>query len=263
MAPTTLPEQLVRTCRFTRGVPERFTISSDGGTVLFLRGRTGDDPAACLWALDVGSGRERLLADPVRLLANGRSPRTAGIEAYGTDAATGVVAFALAGGLWKLDVGKGASPTAGRRPRRGPPARSDRLSHRLRVARRPARGGGERLRGSPGGRTGHPSRGVRNRRTHGRHIPRRHPRALVVPEWRTTAVHPDRLHECPAVADGRAGRAAGDPHCPGRNPQPGRHPVALRARRPTGTGEVEPDGLRVRRGRRLGRRRTLGRRTVP
>jgi dipeptidyl-peptidase 4 len=106
MAPT-LPEQLVRTCRFTRGVPERFTVSSDGETVLFLRGRTGDDPAACLWALNVGSGRERLLADPVRLLANGRSPRTAGIEAYGTDAATGVVAFALAGGLWKLDVGNG------------------------------------------------------------------------------------------------------------------------------------------------------------
>ncbi|WP_329224607.1 S9 family peptidase [Streptomyces canus] len=107
MAPTTLPEQLVRTCRFTRGVPERFTVSSDGGTVLFLRGRTGDDPAVCLWALDVASGRERMLADPVRLLANGRSPRTAGIEAYGTDAAAGVVAFALAGGLWKLDVGKG------------------------------------------------------------------------------------------------------------------------------------------------------------
>lgn len=107
MAPTTLPEQLVRTLRFTRGAPDRFTVSSDGATVLFLRGRTGDDPAACLWALDVDSGRERLLADPVRLLANGRSPRTPGIEAYGTDAAAGVVAFALAGALWKLDVGKG------------------------------------------------------------------------------------------------------------------------------------------------------------
>ncbi|MEU9171697.1 prolyl oligopeptidase family serine peptidase [Streptomyces sp. NPDC048420] len=107
MAPTTLPEQLVRTLRFTRGAPERFTVSSDGATVLFLRGRTGDDPATCLWALDVDSGRERLLADPVRLLTSGRSPRTSGIEAYDTDAAGGVVAFALAGALWKLDVGKG------------------------------------------------------------------------------------------------------------------------------------------------------------
>ncbi|GLP65238.1 peptidase [Streptomyces sp. TUS-ST3] len=107
MAPTTLPEQLVRTCRFTRGVPERFTVSPDGSTVLFLRGRTGDDPATCLWALDVASGRERLLADPVRLVATGPSPRSAAIEAYGTDAATRVVAFALAGGLWKLDTGKG------------------------------------------------------------------------------------------------------------------------------------------------------------
>ena len=113
MAPTTLPEQLVRTRRFTRGVPERFVVSADGGTVLFLRGRTGDDPAECLWALDVGSGRERILADPVRLLANGpsdrrgRSPRTAAIEAYGTDRAAGLVAFALAGAIWKLDVSKG------------------------------------------------------------------------------------------------------------------------------------------------------------
>ncbi|MEU1480665.1 prolyl oligopeptidase family serine peptidase [Streptomyces sp. NPDC005760] len=107
MAPTTLPEQLVRTCRFTRGVPERLTVSPDGGTVLFLRGRTGDDPSTCLWALDVPSGREELLADPVRLLAKGSSPRTAAIEAYATDAASGVVAFALAGGLWKLERGKG------------------------------------------------------------------------------------------------------------------------------------------------------------
>ncbi|MFK4106796.1 DPP IV N-terminal domain-containing protein, partial [Streptomyces sp. NPDC019531] len=107
MVPATLPEQLVRTLRFTRGVPDRFTVSPDGGTVLFLRARTGDDPATCLWALDVDSARERLLADPVRLLASGRSPRTSGIEAYGTDAATGVVAFALADALWKLDVSKG------------------------------------------------------------------------------------------------------------------------------------------------------------
>lgn len=123
MTATTLPDQLVRTLRFTRGVPGRFVVSADGATVLFLRGRTGDDPGACLWALDVASGRERLLADPVRLLADGQSgrrgrgPRVGGIEAYGADAATGVVAFALAGGLWKLDPGKGE---AGRLPVVGP-----------------------------------------------------------------------------------------------------------------------------------------------
>ncbi|WP_052424987.1 S9 family peptidase [Streptomyces fulvoviolaceus] len=113
MAPTSLPEQLVRTRRFTRGVPERFAVSPDGRTVLFLRGRTGDDPAACVWALDLGTGAERLLADPVRLLAGrqshlrGRQTRTVGIESYATDRNVGLVAFALAGGLWKLEVGKG------------------------------------------------------------------------------------------------------------------------------------------------------------
>lgn len=107
---TTLPEQLVRTLRFTRGVPGRFVVGRGGETVLFLRGRTGDDPVTCLWALDVASGRERLLADPVRLLGGGqfeRRGRVGGVEAYGADAAAGVVAFALGGGLWTVDSGKG------------------------------------------------------------------------------------------------------------------------------------------------------------
>lgn len=107
---TTLPEQLVRTLRFTRGVPGRFVVGGGGETVLFLRGRTGDDPVTCLWALDVASGRERLLADPVRLLGGGqfeRRGRVGGVEAYGSDAAAGVVAFALGGGLWTVDSGKG------------------------------------------------------------------------------------------------------------------------------------------------------------
>ncbi|MFC8678132.1 prolyl oligopeptidase family serine peptidase [Streptomyces griseorubiginosus] len=110
MSLTTLPEQLVRTLRFTRGVPGRFAVGAGGETVLFLRGRTGDDPVTCLWALDVASGRERLLADPVRLLGGGRSERrgrVGGVEAYGADAAAGVVAFALGGGLWTVDSGKG------------------------------------------------------------------------------------------------------------------------------------------------------------
>lgn len=110
MPHTTLPDQLVRTLRFTRGVPGRFVVSGGGETVLFLRGRTGDDPVTCLWAWEVASGGERLLADPVRLLGGGqpeRRGRVGGIEAYGVDAAAGVIAFALAGGLWKTDTGKG------------------------------------------------------------------------------------------------------------------------------------------------------------
>ena len=108
-----LPEQLVRTLRFTRGVPGRFVVGGGGETVLFLRGRTGDDPVTCLWALDTASGRERLLADPVRLLGDGqfeRRGRVGGVEAYGADAAAGVAAFALGGGLWTVAA---AGPSAG------------------------------------------------------------------------------------------------------------------------------------------------------
>lgn len=130
MAEISLPDQLVRTRRFTFGVPERFTIAPDGATVLFLRSRAGNDPVTCLWALDLGSGKERLLADPAELL--GASTRTppgeerarrervgepgAGIDAYSTDSAAGLVAFTLTGGLWTVDVADGRTrrlPVAG------------------------------------------------------------------------------------------------------------------------------------------------------
>ncbi|MGW5460336.1 prolyl oligopeptidase family serine peptidase [Streptomyces sp. NPDC003996] len=114
MRPDLLPAQLVRTARFTRGVPGRFTVTADGGTVLYLRGRTGDDPAACLWRLELDSGVERLLADPVRLLGAGLRPR--GIEGYATAEATGTVVFPLGGGLWTVPIGGGE-------PRRLPAAR--------------------------------------------------------------------------------------------------------------------------------------------
>ncbi|MBO0775386.1 MAG: DPP IV N-terminal domain-containing protein, partial [Actinobacteria bacterium] len=143
MTPVSLPGQVARTRRFTLGVPGQFTVASDGATVLFLRSRAGDDPVACLWALDAGSGTERLLADPAALpgadaqalpgpdaqalpgagahepssgrgTAPGPPPgREAGITAYATDEAGGLAAFALAGELWAVEV-------AGGRPRRLP-----------------------------------------------------------------------------------------------------------------------------------------------
>ena len=69
MTTMSLPAQIARTRRFTLGVPGQFTVGPDGAEVLFLRTRAGDDPAGCLWALDLDSGTERLLADPARLLA--------------------------------------------------------------------------------------------------------------------------------------------------------------------------------------------------
>jgi dipeptidyl-peptidase-4 len=108
-----LPAQLARTRRFTLGVPDHFTVTPDGAAVLFLRSRAGDDPVRCLWALDVASGEERLLADPARLLPPG--PVT-GIEAYATDQAAELVVFALGGGLWTVAVAGGRArclPAAG------------------------------------------------------------------------------------------------------------------------------------------------------
>jgi dipeptidyl-peptidase 4 len=113
MARISLPEQLVRTRRFTLGEPEQFTVARDGAAVLFLRGRTGDDPAACLWVMDLDSGLERVLADPAELAAGG------GIAGYATDRAAGLAVFALAGGLWTVDV---ASGRVRRLPTTGPVA---------------------------------------------------------------------------------------------------------------------------------------------
>lgn len=130
-----LPAQLVRTARFTRGVPGRFTVTAAGGSVLYLRGRTGDDPAASLWRLALDSGVERLLADPVRLLGAGREPR--GIEGYATDGSTGLVVFALGGVLGTVGACGGA-------PRRLPAARPgsdprlDRAGRRIAYVRRGA-----------------------------------------------------------------------------------------------------------------------------
>jgi dipeptidyl-peptidase 4 len=64
MTAMSLPAQIARTRRFSLGVPGQFTVRPDGAEVPFLRTRAGDDPVACLWALDLDSGTERPLADP-------------------------------------------------------------------------------------------------------------------------------------------------------------------------------------------------------
>ena len=110
------PRQYARTQRFTLGEPRNLTVSPDGRRVVFLRSAGGDDPVNRLWVLDVETGDERLVADPVALLASddetsvdlpaaerARRERlregAGGITAYATDAATTVFACALAGRL--------------------------------------------------------------------------------------------------------------------------------------------------------------------
>ena len=111
----TFPRQFARTQRFTLGDPRTISVSDDGQRVVFARSRAGDDPVNCLWVLDVATGEERLVADPVQLLdavddealpAEERLRRermregASGITAYATDTAATVVSFALAGKLY-------------------------------------------------------------------------------------------------------------------------------------------------------------------
>ncbi|MGW0661328.1 prolyl oligopeptidase family serine peptidase [Streptodolium elevatio] len=119
----TFPRQYARTQRFTLGVPRAFTITGGGGTgatVLFLRSRSGEDRATCLWAYSPGSG-ERIVADPAVLLggaeehlsAEERARRersregSAGIVGYAVDSAGTVAAFTLSGRLFVADLAAG------------------------------------------------------------------------------------------------------------------------------------------------------------
>jgi dipeptidyl-peptidase 4 len=131
MALDTLPRQLARTRRFTLGRPARATVSPDGGTVFFLRSRAGDDPVSCLWAVDCATGGERLLADPVRLLAGAAEQLPAeeltrreraremsgGIVGYAAGDACRVLAFTLSG---QLRVARPADGSVRRLPAAGP-----------------------------------------------------------------------------------------------------------------------------------------------
>lgn len=117
----TFPRQYARTQRLTLGEPRNIVVSPDGKRVVFARTRSGDDPVNCLWVLDVATGAERLVADPVELLAAGDAAAGAltedlppeerarrervregagGIVAYATDEAVTVAAFALNGRLF-------------------------------------------------------------------------------------------------------------------------------------------------------------------
>ena len=109
------PRQYARTQRLTLGEPRGLVVSPDGKRVVFIRSRSGADPVNCLWVVDTSSGHERLIADPVLLLAGSddtdlpaeeRARReraregAGGIVTFATDTAVTVAAFALAGRLF-------------------------------------------------------------------------------------------------------------------------------------------------------------------
>ena len=124
--PTTesFPRQEARTRRFTLGVPRAFRVSPDGTRVAFLRTKGGTDPVTCLWALEVGTGQERLVVDPRALGGDEQDlppeerarrervrEQAGGIVAYATDSAVTVAAFAWAGHVYAAGLDRaGAAP---------------------------------------------------------------------------------------------------------------------------------------------------------
>ena len=114
-ASESFPRQYARTRRFTLGEPRNLVVSPDGQRIVFIRSRAGDDPINCLYVLDVATGEERLIADPLLLLnqvdaedippeERARRERlremASGVTSYATDQAVTVVAFSLAGRLF-------------------------------------------------------------------------------------------------------------------------------------------------------------------
>jgi len=112
------PRQQARTRRFSLGVPRNFAIAEDGGSVAFLRTRSGSDQSTCLWQLEVATGRTDVLVDPADLLreSSGALPpeermrrersreRAGGIVRYTADRSLTHVAFDLAGHVYAVDM---------------------------------------------------------------------------------------------------------------------------------------------------------------
>ena len=120
----TFPRQYARTQRLTLGDPRDVTVTADGKRVVFARSRGGSDRVNCLWVADIDSGEERLIADPVALLAasatddrdlppeeRARRERlregAGGITSYALDTAGTMSVFSLAGHLFVADVATG------------------------------------------------------------------------------------------------------------------------------------------------------------
>ena len=118
MTDDSFPRLQARTARFTLGRPRSFTVSPKGDLVVFLRSRGGTDRVTCLWVYDVATGTQRLVADPLVLLAADDSDlppserarrerareQAGGVVAYATDAEVAVAAFALAGHVFVADL---------------------------------------------------------------------------------------------------------------------------------------------------------------
>ncbi len=105
------------------GAPRTVAVSKDGTLAFFLRSQSCDDPVLCLWALDIGTGTERLLADPSSLVSSTgddlpaaelarreRARESAnGIVSYSLDRAAHTAVFALGGSLFRVGIADGVA----------------------------------------------------------------------------------------------------------------------------------------------------------
>ncbi|MFF7179409.1 prolyl oligopeptidase family serine peptidase [Streptomyces sp. NPDC008121] len=125
--PLSFPRQYARTQRFSLGAPRAFTVSPDGGRVVFVRSASGTERSHALWVLDLdgaaGGALERVAADPETLLgglaeelsAEERARReraregSGGIVSYAVDAAVELAAFPLSGRLFAAELRAGTA----------------------------------------------------------------------------------------------------------------------------------------------------------
>lgn len=115
-----LPRRFADTHGFALGHPQAVRISGDGKRLLFLRARSGVDPVQCLYALELQTGTEDLLADPLGLdpgddltpeeewIRRERSREQGrGIVAFSADADGQTITFAVHGRLFRQLVAAG------------------------------------------------------------------------------------------------------------------------------------------------------------
>ncbi len=112
------PAAYARSQRFSIGVPRNVSVIADGTRVLYLRSHDGEDPAMCLWQIDLESGKDKRLACPKLLTLgdDGEAPpaemarrerareSALGIVSYSVDGAGTKACFTLAGALFMLDL---------------------------------------------------------------------------------------------------------------------------------------------------------------
>ena len=108
------PRQKARTRGFSLGAPRSFRVAEDGSRIAFVRSRSGDDPTGCLWTLDVGTMRERLVFDPAseaEHLTQAELDRRermrealTGVTTYAADPALTIATFVLDGAVHVADL---------------------------------------------------------------------------------------------------------------------------------------------------------------